>query len=87
MGFLWSLIVGGLIGWAAGAMLGRDVPGGVIGNIIAGFIGAWIGSALLGRWGPVMGGFAIIPAIIGAVILVFVVSMVMRSMGRGRAEK
>lgn len=87
MSFLWSLIVGGIIGWAAGAMLGRDVPGGVIGNIIAGFIGAWIGTALLGRWGPVIGGFAIIPAIIGAVVLVLVVSMIMRSMGRGRQAK
>lgn len=84
MGFLWSLIVGGVIGWLAGAMLGRDIPGGVIGNIIAGFIGAWIGSAFLGNWGPVMGGFAIVPAIIGAVILVFVVSLVMRSVGRER---
>ncbi|WCN39361.1 GlsB/YeaQ/YmgE family stress response membrane protein [Aneurinibacillus uraniidurans] len=84
MSFLWSLIVGGIIGWAAGAMLGRDVPGGVIGNIIAGFIGAWIGTALLGRWGPVIGGFAIIPAIIGAVVLVLIVSMIMRSMGRSR---
>ncbi|ERI04393.1 GlsB/YeaQ/YmgE family stress response membrane protein [Aneurinibacillus aneurinilyticus] len=84
MGFIWSLIVGGIIGWIAGALMGRDIPGGIIGNIIAGFIGAWIGSALLGNWGPVVGGFAIIPAIIGAVILVFIVSLVMRSMRRER---
>jgi uncharacterized membrane protein YeaQ/YmgE (transglycosylase-associated protein family) len=86
MGFLWSLIVGGIIGWIAGAIMGRDIPGGVIGNIIAGFIGAWIGSALLGRWGPVIGGFAIIPAIIGAVVLVFIASLILRSMGRGRHQ-
>ena len=67
MGFIWSLIIGGIIGWLAGLILGRDVPGGVIGNIIAGFIGAWIGSAL-GGWGPVIGGFYILPALLGAIV-------------------
>ncbi|AMA73289.1 MULTISPECIES: GlsB/YeaQ/YmgE family stress response membrane protein [Aneurinibacillus] len=82
MAFLWSLIVGGIIGWLASLIAGRDIPGGVIGNIIAGFVGAWIGSALFGNWGPVIGGFAIIPAVIGAIIVAFVVSFILRSMGR-----
>ncbi len=47
MSFIWTLIVGGLISWLAGALTGRDVPGGIIGNIIAGFIGAWLGSLIL----------------------------------------
>ncbi len=84
MFFLWSLIIGGIIGWLAGIILGRDIPGGVIGNIIAGFIGAWLGSFLLGTWGPVVGGFYFVPALIGAVALVFIVSLVMRTMGRNR---
>lgn len=37
MDLLWVLIVGGLIGWLSGNLIGRDVPGGVLGNIIAGF--------------------------------------------------
>ncbi|WHY00517.1 GlsB/YeaQ/YmgE family stress response membrane protein [Neobacillus sp. DY30] len=77
MGFIWSLIIGGIIGWLAGLILGRDVPGGVIGNIIAGFIGAWIGSAL-GNWGPEIGGFYILPALLGAIVIVLIVSMVLR---------
>jgi uncharacterized membrane protein YeaQ/YmgE (transglycosylase-associated protein family) len=80
MGFLWALIIGGIIGWLAGLIAGRDIPGGIIGNIIAGFIGAWLGSLLLGQWGPSTGGFYIIPALIGAVILVFVVSFILKSM-------
>ncbi len=84
MGFIWALIVGGIIGWLAGLIAGRDMPGGVIGNIIAGFIGAWLGSLLFGQWGPEMGGFYIIPALIGSIILVFVVSFVMRKMRSGR---
>ncbi|MED1158697.1 GlsB/YeaQ/YmgE family stress response membrane protein, partial [Bacillus paranthracis] len=51
-----------------------------IGNIIAGIIGSWIGTKLLGSFGPVIGGFAIIPALIGAVILIFIVSFLLRAM-------
>ena len=49
MSFIWFLIIGGIIGWLAGAILGKDIPGGIIGNIIAGIIGAWIGGKLLGN--------------------------------------
>ncbi|WP_313799114.1 GlsB/YeaQ/YmgE family stress response membrane protein [Cytobacillus sp.] len=77
--FLWSLIIGGIIGWIAGMVVGRDIPGGVFGNIIAGFVGAWLGSLILGNWGPVVAEFAIIPALIGAVVLVFLLSLVMRA--------
>lgn len=84
MGLIWSLIVGGIIGWLAGLILGRDLPGGVIGNIIAGFIGAWLGSAILGQWGPELGGFYIIPALIGSIVLVLIVGLIMRAVGRGR---
>ncbi|WP_393959511.1 GlsB/YeaQ/YmgE family stress response membrane protein [Priestia megaterium] len=82
MGIIWMLIVGGIIGWLAGLITGRDVPGGIIGNIIAGFIGSWLGSLILGSWGPVVGGFAIIPAIIGSIILVLIVSFALRKMGQ-----
>ncbi|UKJ83633.1 GlsB/YeaQ/YmgE family stress response membrane protein (plasmid) [Priestia megaterium] len=82
MEILWMLIVGGIIGWFASLITGRDVPGGIIGNIIAGFVGAWLGGLILGDWGPVIGGFAIIPAIIGSIILVLIVSFIMRKMGQ-----
>ncbi|WML49741.1 GlsB/YeaQ/YmgE family stress response membrane protein [Neobacillus sp. PS3-34] len=82
MSFLWALIIGGIIGWLAGIIVGRDVPGGVIGNIIAGFVGAWLGGLILGDWGPDVAGFAIIPAIIGAAVLVFILSLIMKGMRR-----
>ncbi|MBY7144351.1 GlsB/YeaQ/YmgE family stress response membrane protein [Virgibacillus sp. NKC19-3] len=80
MSFIWSLIVGGILGWLASLIVGKDVPGGIIGNIIAGFIGAWIGSSLLGSWGPEMGGFYILPALIGAIVLIFIVSLILKAM-------
>ncbi|AXH99160.1 GlsB/YeaQ/YmgE family stress response membrane protein [Sporosarcina sp. PTS2304] len=82
MSFIWFLIIGGVIGWLAGLIVGRDIPGGIIGNIIAGIIGAWVGGALLGEWGPQISSFYFVPALIGAVVLVFVVSLIMKSMRR-----
>lgn len=72
MYLLWVIIVGGLIGWLSGNLIGRDVPGGVLGNIIAGFIGSWLGSELLGPRGPVVGGFHIVPAIIGSIVALLI---------------
>jgi len=77
MGLIWSLIIGGIIGWLASLIVGRDVPGGIIGNIIAGIIGSAIGSRLLGSWGPEVADFYILPALIGAVILIAIVSLVL----------
>ncbi|MFQ3845152.1 GlsB/YeaQ/YmgE family stress response membrane protein [Staphylococcus pseudoxylosus] len=79
MGFVLMIIVGGVIGWLAGIILGKDVPGGIIGNIIAGLIGSAIGSRLLGTWGPVLGGVPILPALIGAIVLILIVSLVMKA--------
>ncbi|MGY5258047.1 GlsB/YeaQ/YmgE family stress response membrane protein [Lactiplantibacillus plantarum] len=76
LGWLWSLIVGGVIGALAGAITSRDVSMGIIGNIIAGLVGAWIGQALLGTWGPSLAGMALVPSILGAIILVLIVSAI-----------
>jgi uncharacterized membrane protein YeaQ/YmgE (transglycosylase-associated protein family) len=74
---IWSLIVGAIIGAIAGAITNRGESMGWISNIIAGLVGsAYIGQALLGQWGPSLAGMALIPSIIGAVILVLAVSMV-----------
>lgn len=75
-GFIISLIVGGLIGWVAELIMKRDVPGGILGNIILGFIGAWLGGLLLGDLGPVWQGFAVVPAILGAVVVVFIYGLI-----------
>lgn len=73
---LWVLIIGAVIGVVASMITNRDLPLGWVGNILAGLIGAWIGESLLGSWGPIVADMAIVPAIIGAIILVLVVSAV-----------
>ncbi|GEL13999.1 hypothetical protein FC15_GL001809 [Lapidilactobacillus concavus DSM 17758] len=77
--FLWVLIVGAVIGVIGQLIVGRDMPFGWIGNIIGGLAGAWIGSSLFGSWGPTVAGMAIVPAIIGAIIVVFVISLILGS--------
>ncbi len=74
MGWIWSLIVGALIGAIAGAITNKGKSMGTIANIIAGLLGSSIGQALFGAWGPSLAGMALIPSILGAVILVAVVS-------------
>ena len=78
--FIWFLIVGGILGWLAGVILGKDVPGGVIGNIIAGIIGSWIGNTLLGKWGWQVSDFYVFPSLLGALVLILIVSFVLKSM-------
>ncbi|UUZ92311.1 GlsB/YeaQ/YmgE family stress response membrane protein [Paenibacillus sp. P25] len=50
--------------------------------MIAGFVGAWLGYLLLGTWGPVIGGFAVVPAIIGAALFVFLLGSLARAFGK-----
>lgn len=74
------LIIGGVIGWFAGIIVGGNLPGGIIGNVVTGVIGAWIGGELLGNWGPRLADFFLIPAIIGALIFILIINFLMKSM-------
>lgn len=74
MGFIWSLIVGGIIGAIAGAITNQGKSMGWVANIAAGLIGASIGQAVLGSWGPSFAGMALIPSVLGAVVTVAVVA-------------
>jgi uncharacterized membrane protein YeaQ/YmgE (transglycosylase-associated protein family) len=67
-----------IIGYVADFFVKNSMPGGIIGSMIAGFVGAWLGSLLFGNFGPIIGGFAIIPAIIGAIIVIFVIGLITR---------
>ncbi|MFV0558219.1 MAG: GlsB/YeaQ/YmgE family stress response membrane protein [Enterococcus sp.] len=78
MGLIWTLIVGAIIGAIAGAITGKDNRMGCIANIIAGLVGSSLGQLLLGSWGPSLAGMALIPSIIGAVILVAIISFIFR---------
>ncbi|MFP5453470.1 MULTISPECIES: GlsB/YeaQ/YmgE family stress response membrane protein [Parvimonas] len=71
---IWSLIVGGLIGFIAGGITRKGGAMGIIANIIAGLLGSYVGQAVFGTWGPDLAGMAIVPSVLGAVIVIAVVS-------------
>ena len=77
---IWSLIVGAIIGVIAGAITSKGKSMGWIANILAGLVGSAVGQALLGSCGPSLAGMALIPSIIGAVIVVAVVSFFLSKM-------
>lgn len=77
MNWIWTIIVGGLIGLIAGAITRRGGSMGWIANIIAGLLGSILGEDIFGTWGPSMAGMSLVPSVIGAVILVMIVSVVL----------
>ncbi|CVW41122.1 GlsB/YeaQ/YmgE family stress response membrane protein [Streptococcus pneumoniae] len=66
---LGSMFVGLLVGFLAGAMTNRGERMGCFGKMFLGWIGAFLGHLLFGTWGPVLSGTAIIPVILGAMIV------------------
>lgn len=82
LGLILLLVVAAIIGFLADALVPGVVPFGWLGAIIVGLIGAWLGGALLGNFGPQLGGIYIIPAIIGAVILAFLLELILGAFAR-----
>lgn len=78
MGFIGWIILGGLAGWVANMIMKED--GGLLKNIILGVIGGVVGGGivqLLGGSG--VNGFNIysfVVAVLGAVLLIWIVRMV-----------
>ena len=56
---IWSCIIGGFIGFIAGSITKKRGS---------------VGQAIFGTWGPSLAGMALIPSVIGAVIVIAVVS-------------
>ena len=75
-GLLLTLIVAGLVGWAADMVVPGRLPGGWIGAVLTGIIGGFIGAWLFNVLGIHDPGFSLfgvdlIPAFVGAVIVAF----------------
>ena len=71
---IWSIIVGGLIGLVAGNFTKKRGLMGIVANVLAGLVGSSVGQHFLGTWGPSLAGMALIPSVLGAVVVVAVVS-------------
>jgi uncharacterized membrane protein YeaQ/YmgE (transglycosylase-associated protein family) len=78
MGLIIWLIIGGVAGWLAGQLM-KGSGFGLVGNIVVGIVGAFVAGLILPMLGIFIGGGIlgqIINAVIGAVIALFVISLV-----------
>lgn len=83
MGIIIACIMGGLAGWIASKVMGRDSQMGVPLNIVVGIAGAFIGNMIAGLFGAggtitafSLSGFLI--ALLGAVVLLAVINLATR---------
>lgn len=80
MSIIGWIILGGLAGWVASKIKGRDAQMGIGLNIIVGVIGGLLGGWLLSRFGvDVEGGgwiFSFLTCLLGAVILLWIINAV-----------
>lgn len=79
LGWLWYIIIGILAGFIAGKIM-RGGGFGILINLVVGVVGALIGGWLFGLLGIAAGGVfgSLITAIVGAIVLLWVVSFFKR---------
>src|SRR5215218_9728573 len=82
IGFLLTVVVAGLVGWAADAVVPGRLPGGWLGAVLAGIVGGFVGTLLLGKVGPTIFGVNIIPAFVGAAAIAVVAELALGSRSR-----
>ena len=79
-----AIIIGGVAGWIASMIMGRDASMGIFWNIIVGLIGSlignWVGNSFFGVGGPIgrIQPDRISCRIVGAVILLAIANLVQR---------
>lgn len=78
VGLIITLFFAGLIGWIADQIVPGKLPYGWLGAVVAGLVGSWIGGWVLGGFGPDIRGIAIIPALLGAIVVAFAAELVMK---------
>ena len=73
-----AIIIGILAGWIAEQVMGRNH--GLVTNLAVGVIGAFLGGFIFNMLGLGFGGFwgSLIVSVIGAVVLLFLLSLVKR---------
>ena len=74
MGWIGSLIIGGIVGWLASIIMKTNPQMGVIANVVVGVVGSMLGFWLAGLVGIAAGGALgrFVVALAGAVLLIFI---------------
>jgi uncharacterized membrane protein YeaQ/YmgE (transglycosylase-associated protein family) len=82
MGWIATIIIGGIAGWLASMVMNRDASMGILWNIVVGIIGGIVGS-WIGNFTGFLSSDAgwimyLVTATIGAVVLLGIVNLVQR---------
>jgi len=82
MGWIATIIIGGIAGWLASMVMNRDASMGILWNIIVGIVGGIVGS-WIGKFTGFLSSDAgwimyLVTAVIGAVVLLGIVNLVQR---------
>jgi uncharacterized membrane protein YeaQ/YmgE (transglycosylase-associated protein family) len=72
MGFIISLIIGGIVGWLASIIMKTDAQMGLIANVLVGIVGSQLGFWIVGA--PAGGFLRFGVALAGAVLLIFILT-------------
>jgi uncharacterized membrane protein YeaQ/YmgE (transglycosylase-associated protein family) len=78
MGWIATIVIGGIVGWLASIVMKTNAQMGMIANIVIGIIGSALGFWLAGQLGFVAGGAiaSYLVAIAGAAILIGLLKVV-----------
>jgi uncharacterized membrane protein YeaQ/YmgE (transglycosylase-associated protein family) len=91
LGLLVTLAIALVVGLVADRIVPGEIPGGWLGAMVAGLAGSWLGTSIMGQVGPTIAGIALLPALIGAIILAFAVELIGRAVsgasGRGHGHR
>lgn len=85
MGIVIALVMGGIMGWLASKLMGRDAQMGIVLNVIVGCVGSILGrfifGSLLGGGGLRIDAFdpmTLLTSFVGAVVLLAIVNLFQR---------
>lgn len=82
MGIIAWIILGALAGWIASMITGNNARMGCLANIAVGIVGAFIGGFVMNSFGGAgvtgFNPYSLFVAVLGAVVLLFVVSLFQR---------
>jgi uncharacterized membrane protein YeaQ/YmgE (transglycosylase-associated protein family) len=78
MGWIGSLIIGGVVGWLASIIMKTNAQMGVIANVLVGIVGSALGFWTAGLLGiaPAGGLLRFLIAVLGAALLIFLLQAV-----------
>jgi uncharacterized membrane protein YeaQ/YmgE (transglycosylase-associated protein family) len=74
MGWIISLIIGGIVGWLASIVMKTNAQMGLVANVLVGVVGSLLGHWIAGALGiaPAGGIMGFVVSIAGAALLIFI---------------